>query len=57
MPLDQTVEALKQAMADCRKVDSLKWNPLTRLLKGDAIKSLTEQCELIEQRQGSLQGP
>ena len=32
-------------------------NPLTRVLKGDEIKSLTEQCELIEERQKSMQGP
>ena len=32
-------------------------DPLTRLLKGDEIKSLTEQCELIGERQKSLQGP
>jgi hypothetical protein len=57
MPLDATVEALKQASADCQRIESLKWNPLTRLLKGDEIKSLTEQCELIGERQKSLQGP
>ena len=57
MPLDQTVETLKQATADCQRVESFKWNPLTRLLKGDEIKSLTEHCELIKGRQESLQGP
>lgn len=57
MPLDQTVETLKQAMADCRRLDSLKWNPLTRLMKGDEIKSLSEHCELVKGRQDSLDGP
>ncbi|MGA7455902.1 MAG: hypothetical protein WBW51_01045 [Methyloceanibacter sp.] len=57
MPLDQTVETLKQAVADCQRVDSFKWNPLTRLLKGDELKSLTEHCELIKGRQDALQGP
>ncbi|HEY6669612.1 MAG TPA: hypothetical protein VI075_01615 [Methyloceanibacter sp.] len=57
MPLDQTVETLKQAAAVCQRFESLKWNPLTRLLKGDEIKSLTEHCELIKGRQESLQGP
>jgi hypothetical protein len=57
MPLDETVETLKQATADCRRIESLEWNPLTRLLKGNEIKSLTEQCELIKERQKSLEGP
>ena len=57
MPLDQTVETLKQATADCRRVERFRWNPLTRLLRGDEIKSLTEHCELIKGRQESLQGP
>ena len=57
MPLDQTVETLKQATADCRRVERFKWNPLTQLLRGDEIKSLTEHCELIKGRQESLQGP
>ncbi len=57
MPLDETVETLKQATADCRRIESLEWNPLTRILKGDEIKSLLEQCELITERQKSLQGP
>jgi hypothetical protein len=57
MPLNESVEKLKQAMADCQRVESLKWNPLTRLLKGDEIKTLAEHCELIESRQDSLEGP
>src|SRR5512141_2836360 len=57
MPLEQTVETLKQATADCRRVERFKWNPLTQLLRGDEIKSLTEHCELIKGRQESLQGP
>ena len=57
MPLNETVEKLKQAMADCQRVESLTWNPLTRLLKGDEIKSLAEHCELIRSRQDSLEGP
>lgn len=44
-------------MADCRRLDSLKWNPLTRLMKGDEIKSLSEHCELVKGRQDSLDGP
>jgi hypothetical protein len=57
MPLDETVETLKRASADCQRIESLESNPLTRMLKGDAIESLTEQCELINERQKSLQGP
>ncbi len=57
MPLEQTVETLKQAVADCQRLKSLRWNPLTRLMKGDELKTLTEHCELIEERQKSLQGP
>jgi hypothetical protein len=57
MPLAETEEALKVAMADCQRVESFKWNPLARLLKGDEIKSLTEHCELIKARHDALQGP
>jgi hypothetical protein len=57
MALDQTIAALKEAVADCDRVDSLAWNPLTRLFKGDELKSLREHCELIRGRQASLQGP
>jgi hypothetical protein len=57
MALDQTIAALKEAVADCDRVDSLAWNPLTRLFKGDELKSLREHCELIRARQASLQGP
>ena len=57
MQLNETVEKLKQAMADGQRVESLKWNPITRLLKGDEIKSLAEHCELIKSRQDALEGP
>ncbi|HEX2448897.1 MAG TPA: hypothetical protein VHK26_12060 [Methyloceanibacter sp.] len=57
MPLDQTVATLKAAVADCQRVARFKWNPLTRLCKGDALKSLSEHCELIDSRHEALQGP
>jgi hypothetical protein len=57
MPLDQTVAALKLAMAQCNRLYWLKINPLARPLRGDEIKSLAEHCELIEGRQDSLRGP
>ena len=57
MPLDQTVEALKRAMADCQRVRSLSSNPLARYLRGDEIKSLSDHCDLIKSRQDALSGP
>jgi hypothetical protein len=53
----ETEEPLKGAMADCRRVDRFKCNPLVRMLKRDELNSLAEQCELIKSRQDALQGP
>ena len=57
MPLEQTVEQLKLAMIQCNRVASLQANPISRLLRGDEIKSLADHCELIKGRQDSLEGP
>jgi len=57
MPLDETKQAVAAAMADCRRVEGFKWNPLVTLLKGDEVKALTEHCELIKSRQDALEGP
>ena len=57
MPPDETTAQLELAMADCQRVESFKWNPLARLLRGDEIKSLAAHCDLIKSRQDALQGP
>ena len=57
MPLDETVEALKRAEADCRRVGGLAANPLALYLRGAEIKSLSESCDLIKARQEALSGP
>ena len=57
LSLEDSVEALKLAMVQCDRVASLRANPLARLLRGDEIKSLAEQCELIKSRQDALQRP
>jgi len=57
MPFGETEDAFKVAMADCRRVERFKWNPLAQILKGDEIKSLAEHCELIKSRREAVQGP
>jgi hypothetical protein len=57
MSLEESVEALRLAAIECRRVARFEANPLARLLRGDEIKSLAEHCELIKFRQEALQGP
>jgi hypothetical protein len=57
LPLEETAEQLKLATIQCRRVASLEANPISRLLRDNEIKALTERCELIESRRQALQGP
>ncbi|MET0687966.1 MAG: hypothetical protein ABWY38_02020 [Methyloceanibacter sp.] len=57
MSHEETEVALKIAMSACTHLQSLQWNPLARLMRGDAIAMLAEHCELLEARQQALSGP
>jgi hypothetical protein len=57
MPPDQSTEQLKLAMKDCDRVASLEGNPIAQFARGDDLKALSEQCDLIKTRFDSLQGP
>ena len=43
--------------SDCTKVAGMANNPIARYLRGEAIKSLGERCDLIKARLGSVEGP
>ena len=57
MSHEKTVVALKIAMSACTRLQSLQWNPLARLMRGDEIAMLAEHCELLEARQQAISGP
>ena len=57
MSHEETEVALKIAMSACTRLQSLQWNPLARLMRGDEIAMLAEHCELLEARQQALSGP
>ena len=57
MSHEETEVALKIAMSACTRLQSLQWNPLARLKRGDEIAMLAEHCELLEARQQALSGP
>jgi hypothetical protein len=57
MSHEETDVALKIAMSACTRLQSLQWNPLARLMRGDEIAMLAEHCELLEARQQALSGP
>jgi hypothetical protein len=57
MTFEETEEQLERAMAVCRRVPALQWNPVSRLLRGEEIKSLAEYSEMLKARQDALHGP
>lgn len=57
MPLADTIAALNTALADCARVEELERNLVVQAFKADEIAPLAQQCELIEDRAESLDGP
>jgi hypothetical protein len=43
--------------SDCERVADLAKNPISRYLRGDAIKNLSDRCDLIKARLASTEGP
>ncbi len=57
MAPDKTAEQLNLANSNCVRVDRLKVSAVAKLLKGSDIQQLSDQCDLIRARKGSLGGP
>jgi len=57
MAPEQTAEQLNLANSNCLRVDKLKASAIAKLLKGSEIQQLSDQCDLIRARKGSLEGP
>ena len=54
----EELAAIKAKLAgDCDRVSGLAKNPISRYLRGDAIKALSDRCALIKARLGSVEGP
>jgi hypothetical protein len=43
--------------SDCERVAGLAKNPMSRYLRGNAIKDLSDRCDLIKARFASTEGP
>jgi hypothetical protein len=57
MAPEQTAEQLNLANSNCLRVDKLKASAIAKLLKRSEIQQLSDQCDLIRARKGSLEGP
>jgi hypothetical protein len=50
--------AIKTSLSsDCERVAGLAKNPISRYLRGNAIKNLSDRCDLINARLASVEGP
>jgi hypothetical protein len=57
MSPDQLGAIKPRLSGDCERVAGLAKNPISRYLRGDAIKSLSDRCDLIKARLASTEGP
>ena len=54
----EELAALKSKLAStCDRVAGLAKDPISRYLRGDAIKALGDRCDLIKARLASVEGP
>ncbi len=42
---------------DCGRVSGLAKNPISRYFRADAIRALSDRCDLIKARLSSIEGP
>jgi hypothetical protein len=57
MSPDQLAAIKSRLLSDCERVAGLVGNPISRYLRGNAIKSLSDRCDLIKARLASTEGP
>src|SRR5215471_17702591 len=57
MATDELGAIKPKLLSACERLAGLAKNPISRYLRGDAIKSLSDRCALIKARLGSVEGP
>ncbi|HZP08951.1 hypothetical protein [Methyloceanibacter sp.] len=57
MSPDELAAIKTKLTSDCERVSGLAKNPVSRYFRGDAIKVLSDRCDLIKARLGSAEGP
>ncbi len=57
MSPDQLAGIKSNLATGCGRVAELTSNPIARLFRGDALKTLSDRCDLIKARLGSVEGP
>ena len=57
MSPDQLAAIKPKLSSNCDRVAGLVKNPISRYLRGDAIKALSDRCDLIKARLASVEGP
>ena len=57
MSPDQLAAIKSKLLSNCGRVAGLAQNPISRYLRGDAIKVLSDRCDLIKARLASAERP
>jgi hypothetical protein len=57
MSPDQLAGIRSNLVTGCGRADELKSNLIVRYFRGKQLKTLSDRCELIKARLGSVEGP
>ena len=57
MSPDQLAGIRSNLFSGCGRADELKSNPIVRYFRSKQLKTLSDRCELIKTRLGSVEGP